>query len=258
MSKHLYEKLADQTGYINLLKYDLKEGDYHHIMPHFHNANEVVFVKEGEYFVKVGEEERVLKTGEMAFIGSFIPHSYKFMGKATIYTFVFSKDIVDALLKGKVFPTFMEKNDAYGLLDIICNYTSSGWDVGDHKFKSGIVNAFLGVLIASYPLVDKPKDGVGEFVAEVMKYLDENYKEDVSLKKLADNFGYTESYFSRRFNNFTGMSLREYLNRKRVKEAVKLHAENPNLPLSKIAVMVGFTCLNTFYRVYYKYIEEKN
>lgn len=256
MKQNLYEKIADRNGYINLIKYDLTDGEYHHIMPHFHNANELIFVKSGDYMVRVGEEERILHTGEMVFIGSLIPHSYKFIGKAVVYALVFGKDIADSVLKGKVFPTFMEKNDAYGLLDIICDYTYSGWDIGDYKFKSGIVNAFLGVLMASYPLYDKPKDGVGEFIAEVMRYIDEHYKEDISLKTLADYFGYTESYFSRRFNNFTGMSLREYINRKRVKEAVKIHTENPSLPLSKVAMTVGFTCLNTFYRVYYKYVED--
>lgn len=256
MQRNLYEKLADTKGYINLIKYDLKDGDHHYIMPHFHNANEIIFVRSGEYFVRVGEEERVLKEGEMAFISSFVPHTYKAMGKATVYAFVFSKDIIDSVLKGKVFPTFMQKNDAYGLLDIICGFTVNGWDIGDYKFKNGIINAFLGVLMASYPLVDKQGDGANEFVAEVMSYLDEHFSEDVSLKKLADNFGYTESYFSRRFNSMTGMSLREYLNRRRVKQALKLQAENPNLPLSKIAVSVGFNCLNTFYRVYYKYIND--
>lgn len=256
MGQNIYEKIADRNGYINLIRYDLLDGEYHHIMPHFHNANEIVFVKDGDYMVRVGEEERVLHAGEAAFISSLVPHSYKTMGKAVVYAFVFGKDIADSVLNGKVFPAFMQKNDAYNLLNIICEYTYSGWSVGDYKFKRGVINAFLGVLMASYPLFDKPKNGIGEFVAEVMSFIDEHYTEDVSLRELADKFGYTESYFSRRFNNFTGMSLREYINRKRIKEAAKIHRENPSLPLSKVAMSVGFTCLNTFYRVYYKYLEE--
>lgn len=86
-----------------------------------------------------------------------------------------------------------------------------------------------------------------------MGYVEEHFREKITLSQLANKFGYASSYFSRTFNEFAGISLREYVNRLRIVETLKLKKMNENLPWAKIASKVGYVSLNTFYRAYAKY-----
>ena len=67
---------------------------------------------------------------------------------------------------------------------------------------------------------------------------------------------YEPTYLSRVFNKYFGLNLREYLNRYRISEYIKIKGKNPSEPNCKIAREVGFISDNTFYRALNKYGEE--
>jgi two-component system response regulator YesN len=72
-----------------------------------------------------------------------------------------------------------------------------------------------------------------------MKYMNENFSEDIIVADLADRFNLSEGYFYRQFKNFTGESPLKYLNSIRIKKAV-FYLENTRFPVKQIANMCGF------------------
>lgn len=83
---------------------------------------------------------------------------------------------------------------------------------------------------------------------QCVAYIDQHFREPISLSDLAKRFGLSRSSFCSVFPQFTGMPLRKYIASKRIKEAQTLIRSHPNKPLSLIAAEVGYNDDSTFYR----------
>lgn len=83
---------------------------------------------------------------------------------------------------------------------------------------------------------------------QCVAYIDQHFREPISLTDLAKRFGLSRSSFCSVFPQFTGMPLRKYIASKRIKEAQTLIRSHPNKPLSLIAAEVGYNDDSTFYR----------
>lgn len=88
--------------------------------------------------------------------------------------------------------------------------------------------------------------------AEVIeRYLDEHYKEKISLKTLSDEFGLNQDYLGKIFKRDTGTSVNSYLSKKRVEEACRL-MDNTRLNISEIADACGFSDQTYFSTIFRK------
>ncbi len=85
-------------------------------------------------------------------------------------------------------------------------------------------------------------------LAHCIEYIDQHYKEDIHLSDLAKQFAMSRSSFSALFPQFTGLSLKQYIRRKRVLEAESIIRSCPELTIGEIALMVGYEDPSTFYR----------
>lgn len=249
-----YEKAADVSDHLYFKKQTFLEDSDYYMMPHFHDSLELIFVKEGEYQVKVGQTKRLLKAGEMAFVDSFTPHSYLAANKAKVYAVVIDKKLLDEdLFFKRVFPPFPRISEE-GFSDIVKFFDATEGNIYSNKqTKIGFSNMLIGLLLKYCETVEKKEDKAVRTFTEVLKYLNTHFKEDLSLKNLAAKFSYAESYFSALFNDFVGMSLREYLNRKRIAEVLRIKSKHPDKSLFSIAETCGYTNEKTFYRAYAKY-----
>ncbi|WP_099470032.1 AraC family transcriptional regulator [Konateibacter massiliensis] len=88
-----------------------------------------------------------------------------------------------------------------------------------------------------------------ERVSEIVRYINANYKKDLSLSLVADHFFVSPYYLSRTFKEVTGFSFVQYINSVRVKEAIKL-LENTSLKVYTIAERVGFGSITHFGRIF--------
>ena len=91
----------------------------------------------------------------------------------------------------------------------------------------------------------------GRVWQELSDYIDSNPGGELTLAALAGKCFYNPSYFSRAFKERFGMTLTEYVNRRKVEAAVQLAAD-PSLSAEQIAVRVGFSGKNALYRVFLK------
>ncbi|MBO5474638.1 MAG: AraC family transcriptional regulator [Lachnospiraceae bacterium] len=88
----------------------------------------------------------------------------------------------------------------------------------------------------------------------IVDYVDNHYKEtDMSLKKIADMFSYTEKYLSSLFKKNMNVGFNQYLNRLRIQYAIELIANNVK-SVSRIAELSGYSDSLYFSKVFKKLV----
>ena len=86
----------------------------------------------------------------------------------------------------------------------------------------------------------------------ILQYLQANYKEDISLQKVANIFSFSPNYCGRLFKDITGISYNDYLNNLRVKHACRL-LRSTSMTNQEIAFDSGFNSLEYFYTIFKKF-----
>ena len=84
----------------------------------------------------------------------------------------------------------------------------------------------------------------------VMEYIEQNYREPISLQSAAQRYSYHPSYISRVFKAQTGMSFTRYLTVKRIEMAEKMLRLNPDIRLADLAEQAGIPDLNYFCKIF--------
>ena len=91
-----------------------------------------------------------------------------------------------------------------------------------------------------------------QLVQFVKDYVEGHYAENIYLKSIAEQAGYSYAYVSHCFSTRTGESFVDYLNGFRIEKA-KLLLINTSAPIATIAELAGFGSTNTFIRNMKKY-----
>lgn len=79
----------------------------------------------------------------------------------------------------------------------------------------------------------------GDFVNEIMEYLDTNYAEPITLESVAWKFHMSQSAFSHFFKQEVGMAPLKYLLCRRIGEA-QTYLMNTNLSIGEVGSLVGY------------------
>lgn len=87
-----------------------------------------------------------------------------------------------------------------------------------------------------------------------LAYIDNNISQHITLQDVSAAAMLSPSYFSSSFKRYTGYSLIDYTNAKRVRLASKMLLNDPNTSISEIAMRVGFNNMSNFNRAFRKYI----
>ncbi|MGA2545516.1 MAG: substrate-binding domain-containing protein [Rectinemataceae bacterium] len=82
-------------------------------------------------------------------------------------------------------------------------------------------------------------------------YVDEGYREPLSLKVMSERFGMSAAYLGKVFREATGASFTSYLNRLRIAAALRI-LETRKVKAKDVALAVGYADPNYFYSVFKK------
>ncbi len=106
--------------------------------------------------------------------------------------------------------------------------------------------------VKEYQLSEIRYDDGGKYADKfrlILKYIEQNYANDITLEELASIAGYSTYHFSRIFKKYSSTTFINFLNRRRVKAAELLLLESGS-SITDVAMQVGFASLTTFNRVF--------
>ena len=123
----------------------------------------------------------------------------------------------------------------------------------NHYVQKGILYEICGMLEDSTGFHKEENQKDLNLLHKILMYIDENYKNDCSLRTVAAILNYSYTYISKRFSQYMGMSYTEYLNRFRVSRAVYLLDSGNYTTISSVCSECVFDSICSFNRNFKKY-----
>jgi AraC-like DNA-binding protein len=88
-----------------------------------------------------------------------------------------------------------------------------------------------------------------ELVCELIRYINNNYKKDISIDELVFIFNYNNTYIMKSFKKYLNITIKEYLNYYKIYQSLD---EYPNDSILKIALNNGFNSLEYYSETFKK------
>jgi len=257
-----YEKIADGESYFGFSRRAPVRVEPPALSTHVHSSIELYVCERGEYTVYINGNKHVLRAGDAAFVDKFIPHSAHATdgeGGTVVYFIIASSTYFNGIkwLADSTLPEFFSCGERITEVLKFLELSYGMRDRMDEDMKRGALTMLLSMLKDIAGTQRRVTAKSAAMITEVMKYINDHLEEHITLAQLAERYGYEKSHFSRLFNKFLGMNLREYLNRCRLARVGKLLRENPDMPVCRAARECGFDSMNTYYRAKARFDEKK-
>lgn len=243
-----------------ILLYDNVEEEEYPV--HWHNAVEIIMPIENKYEVVCGGKEYCLNERDIIIIPSGTLHSLKaiagrrlillcdarcFSGNPALsaLSYVLSEPF---LINAELDREFLHSMDQI-MNDIYVLYSNFNSITEVYIYIKALT---LLVKVREYQLSRVQYDCGGKYADKfqvIIKYIENNYANDITLEDLAKIAGYSAYHFSRIFKKYSNTTFINFLNRRRIKASELLLLEN-NSTITDIAMQVGFSSLTTFNRVF--------
>ncbi len=219
---------------------------------HFHSQIEIQLIDEGEVEVWVNDQYSLMKPGEVAVAFSYDAHSYRTPKSAKVTCMIIPADYF-----GEVLPSihmkhagnpFMRDQAVYEILKSC--YREIEKSKNEVKTR-GYLYVILGTLMEQIKLEDRMESMDSHLSTRILFYINEHFREDITLQTIADALGYNPSYLSRYFKSYFNIGINQYITMIRLREAVLLMRDRTN-SIAYCAFESGFNSVRTFYRAFYE------
>ena len=248
--------------------------DFTQVALHWQDSMELVFVKKGRGIVQAGLTSYTAAAGDIYVFAPGVLHALRQLDNERMEyeNIIFSlsmllpgkydytkEDFLTPLLAGRftvptvftpVYPYYEDVVAPIDACDEICKTMPQGYQL---YIKSKLYEFFfvldnrcrnLTKPLKSKKTLDKMK--------VVLKYVENNYADKISIADIADVAGFSESHFMRYFKETMGTSFVDYLKDYRLTMAARLLQSSDSSVLS-ISGEVGFESLSYFNRAFKKH-----
>ena len=218
----------------NFVKWDMN-----HPQIQYHR---LYFLTEGEATLRLFDRELTLHAGNVYFIPAFSIRESRIEGKMNKYFIHFQST-------SSFFSLYRYLSDKYSVpatgeteylfKTVVDNFTDVSISA---RFK---VQGAMNLILSDF--VSDVTSAIPDLVKfdEVLKYIDENYKKNITLDELASIMNISTMYFSNYFKKVFRISPKQYVLNKRLTESQRLLLES-RMSIKEIAYEVGFENENYF------------
>ena len=230
---------------------------------HTHDFIEFVYVSGGNAIHTVNSTDFEVSRGDLIFINRDCTHAFVPRNQFQYYNICFSPETLTSdafsVLQLTVFESLRQGSE-YGVVQFSGTERDEIEQLFDSMhaeyqrkdaFKRAVLESYMSILLVKLLRKTTSQDDKSSKWRALSDYIDENLGNDLSLSALSQKYFYNSSYFSRAFKERFGVSLTEYIGRRRVESAIKLLRET-DLTVEEIAFRVGFPSKSAFYRVFGK------
>ncbi len=225
--------------------------EYLELKAHKHSAHhQLIYMIKGTSHIQIDNIEYFLPEGFIGAIPSGQYHSMRSRNEMVkMFLIYFPSTIVLTQFKSLISNDFIIEN---------IRYISSQHNVIEQSQLATTYNyvySFLDLLLQTEHYNPIPVKGLiapkNERLAQVLQYLNENFKEDITLSNVADTFGFTIRNLTRLFKK-ENISFNNYLHYIRIVHAIELFSEH-NDNIASVAYAVGYNSASNFSRTFKKY-----
>ncbi len=221
----------------------------------FHQTVEFLFVTEGWQEVTVNGKVLTVEEGDILFVETLSTHVYGKGCDAKGYVLLLGEWYLQFFRRQydeKTLPTLMKDKAANeAILEYVRFWHKNQGGTEYEKFNKA--NVLLAMLTKVYPPQYNVTEKGDELAVKILMYINDHYREDITLEQIAGEFGYVKQYCSMVFNKVLKESFRSYLNKVRVRKFAEIWNERKtgkNSTIMSVAFYCGFGSMATFYRSY--------
>lgn len=235
----------------NFLSYEHYENDASIFC--FHSQIELYFIDDGEMDMTVNYSRKILKKGEMSVALSFDAHIYSTpatsKSSALFIPVHMCPDFIESVKNKRSKSPFICDKDIVSVIKILAE---SLYNTKDNPVKSqGYIYLILGIVSENIFFESASETLDTNLSSKLLMYVNDNFKENISLTTVARDLGYNESYISRYFKSCFRIGFNRYLSTVRLKNVLMMMKEK-KYTLTYCALESGFNSLRTFYRAFQK------
>lgn len=239
--------------------------------------NELVIVMEGSAVHVVNNEEYSIKKGDVFVVGNDTVHGYTAPENFHICNIMYRhKEMFSALpdiasnagfqalfvlepriTKDQSFQSRLKiRPENYQAVKVLLDDMIKEYEGNFECRKTLLISRFtqLAVMLSrfySFDSSEKEHDIIN--IAKTISYIENHYREPISIAKLAELSGYSERHFTRIFRNAYKCSPMEYIINLRISRACAF-LQSSRLTVSEAAEKCGFDDVNYFSRLFKKKI----
>lgn len=257
----LYESFNDQFDHlpIKLYRHNLS-GKYIWAPLHWHRSIEIFIAFEGRINMNIGSDNFDFSEDDWLIVNSSELHSSRYMNLSDHFrgiSILVSLPFIETWLGNHLF--FYNPHDTAVTLqikeigDAIYHY-----DESELQYPLFLMNKLFELLtllskkcIKKDVLYNRPFDKGSAKATEFLNFIELNFREELSLKEIANHFKYSPSYFSRFFKETVGVNFYSYLNFVRVHHAAQQLLES-HATLTECAQDNGFPNVKSFITAFKK------
>ncbi|MBR6728117.1 MAG: AraC family transcriptional regulator [Clostridia bacterium] len=218
---------------------------------HFHSHIELLLVQQGEVEVWINDAKETVQAGQLAVVPCFAPHHFESNGNTVACTDLFvpaflCPEFAEAL--GNKQPSYHVVRDEKAMLRVRNAVAELEREDLNSIEQIGHIQVILGTVLGQLSLtVDAPRQD-NDLPAKLLLYINEHYREELSVATLALALGYTANHLSKCFRACFHVGIGHYINTVRLKNALALLREQKSI--TECALESGFPSLRTFYRCF--------
>lgn len=243
--------------------------------PHSHNGYEIYLFLSGKATYIIGDCIYQLEPGDMlTFNGDQLHYVKPNFSIPYVRTVVnFTNDYITSFLSGTVFQKIEslfirqggnlihwnneEKVELEKILALIAQEDDDRSDGYEEMMRSYFSILLMKILRKNYSEYSKPRDFYTNqrelHVERVLGFINQRYRETVSLDDIASEIHLNKYYLCHSFKSVTGLTINQYFIKRRIDEGKKL-LEETDRPISIIAEDIGFGGIAQFSRLFKQHV----
>ena len=232
---------------------------------HDHSAIEIVLTLEGSVSYTIDNTVYQVHKGEVLIIPPDTLHSLNMEEGSSRYLFLFEPEAIMTMRDIKSMAIYFSKpfhlrdgSDAHVRIRELLLRARESYEKRELLWNTICYSCILriyAVLAQRYMIGIRPRIGEvarnmdSEVINAVMTYINNHYRDGLSLDDVAKFAGFSRCYFSRSFKRHTGYSFKDYLCQKRLQVAMDLLIRTDS-SMRDVAVESGFGSVASFNRAF--------
>lgn len=251
--------IPDQGFLFKVFLFEGKDGHYLR-GKHWHRSIEIFAVYEGELTFYINEDKYPLHPGEFVILNSNEIHSIESPKPNKTIVLQMPVQVFEKYYTGDQFILFTHSTRTQDA--VIMKLMETIYDEIKDKglgFECKAQSAFyylIYLLVIRYRKSSVSQETARYYkrmnkLSDITAYMRDHYSQEMSLKKVADEFGYSPTYLSRMFKEYANTNYKAYLQSLRVEFAFRELA-NTQETIAQIAMNHGFPDSKAFSREFKK------